>query len=71
MPVALESTNRFLNTREWGTFLAAAQSAASCPSVVKAVRAGRAWLSDSAAKTSSWLLIDGSLVAGARKTLGI
>jgi hypothetical protein len=38
---------------------------------VKAVRAGRAWLSDSAAKTSSWLLIDGSLVAGARKTLGI
>ena len=71
MRVALESTNRFLNTREWRTFLAAAQSAASYPSVVKAVQAGRAWLSDSAAKTSSWLLIDGSLVAGARKTLGI
>ncbi|HEY3851585.1 MAG TPA: hypothetical protein VGL87_11470 [Steroidobacteraceae bacterium] len=71
MPVVLESTNKFLNTREWRTFLAAAQSAASYPSVVKAVRAGRAWLSDSAAKTSSWLLVDGSLVAGARKTLGI
>lgn len=71
MPVVLESTNKFLNTREWRTFLAAAQSAAAYPSVVKAVRAGRAWLSDSAAKTSSWLLVDGSLMAGARKTLGI
>jgi hypothetical protein len=61
MPVdVLESTNKFLNNREWRTFLAAAQSAASYPSVLKAVRAGQAWLSDSAAKTSSWLLIDGS-----------
>jgi hypothetical protein len=71
MPVVLESTNKFLNDRDWRTFLAAAQSAASCPSVLRAVQAGQAWLSDSAAKTSSWLLVDGTLVTGARKTLGI
>ena len=71
MPVVIESTNKFLNDRDWRTFLTAAQSAASCPSVLKAVKAGQAWLGDSAAKTSSWLLVDGTLVTGARKTLGI
>lgn len=71
MPAVLERTNKFLNNREWRTFLAAAQSAASYPSVLRAVRAGQTWLSDSAAKTSSWLLIDGTLVTDARKTLGI
>ena len=40
------------------------------PSVINAVKASQAWLSGGAAKTYSWLLVNGSLVAGARKTLG-
>jgi len=65
------NANPFLNSREWRTFLAAAQCAAAYPSVITAVKASHAWLSGSAAKTYSWLLINGNLVAGARKTLGI
>ncbi|MGD0490353.1 MAG: hypothetical protein ABSC32_02295 [Steroidobacteraceae bacterium] len=71
MPVADEKTNKFLNSREWRTFLSAVQSAASYPSVLKALREGQAWLSESAANTSGWLLADASLASGARKTLGI
>ncbi len=71
MPPANPSGNKFLNSREWRSFLAAAQSAAVTPSVINAVKASQAWLSGGAAKTYSWLLVNGSLVAGARKTLGI
>jgi hypothetical protein len=64
-------TNPFSNCREWRSFLAAAQCAAAYPSVMTAVSASRAWLSGSAARTYSWLSVNGNLVAGARKTLGI
>ncbi len=78
MPPANSMGNKFLNSREWRSFLAAGQSAAAAtPGVINAVRASqawltsRAWLSGGAAKTYSWLLVNGNLVAGARKTLGI
>ena len=71
MTITGEKTSKFVNSREWRTFLIAVQSAASYPSVMKAVRAGQAWLSESAAKTSGWLLVDDSLTTGSRKTLGI
>jgi hypothetical protein len=63
--------NKFLNSREWRSFLTAAQSAAAYPSVINAVRVSHAWLSGGAAKTDSWFVVNGNLVAGARKTLGI
>ena len=63
--------NKFLNAREWRSFLTAAQSAAAYPSVIYGVKASQAWLSGGAAKTYSWLLVNGSLVSGPRKTLGI
>ena len=80
MPIAFEKTNKFLNSREWRTFLSAASSA-SCPGVVRAVRAGHAWLSGGAPGSpgaaspsdthSGWLLIEGSLVTEPGETLGI
>jgi hypothetical protein len=63
--------SKFLNSREWRSFLTAAQSAAAYPSVITAVKASQAWLSGGAAKTYGWLMVNGNLVAGARKTLGI
>jgi hypothetical protein len=71
MPPADAIGNKFLNSREWRSFLTAAQSAAANPSMINAVKASHAWLSGGAAKTYSWLLVNGNLVAGARKTLGI
>jgi hypothetical protein len=62
-----EKTSKFLNCRDWRSFLAAAQSAVAYPSV--AVKASHAWLSGRAANTYRWLLVNGDLVA--RKTLGI
>ena len=71
MQLANPMGNKFLNSREWRSFLTAAQSAATYPSVINAVKVSHAWLSGGAAKTYSWLLVNGNLVAGARKTLGI
>jgi hypothetical protein len=71
MPQANPMGSKFLNSREWRSFLAAAQSAASCPGVLSAVRASHTWLRGGAADTYRWLLVNGNLVAGARKTLGI
>jgi hypothetical protein len=77
MAIAPDKTNKFLNSREWRTFLSAAQSAATYPSVIRAVKAGqawlseRAWLNESAVKTSGWLLVDSSLATGPGKTLGV
>jgi hypothetical protein len=65
------NTNKFLNCREWRTFLAALQGPSAHPSMISALRASQAWLGGSAAKTYGWLLVNGNLVAGARKTLGI
>jgi hypothetical protein len=71
MSITIEKTSKFVNSREWRTFLSAVQSATPYPSVMKALRAGQAWLSESAAKTSGWLLDDDSLTTGPHKTLGI
>jgi hypothetical protein len=80
VPIAFEKTNKFLNSREWRTFLSAASSA-SYPGVVRAVRAGQAWLSGGAcgapqaasasATHSGWLLVEGTLVTNPGETLGI
>ena len=76
MPIALEKSNKFLNSREWRSFLSAASSA-SYPNVVRAVRAGQAWLSRGAsgaatgATNSGWLLVEASLVTDPGETLGI
>jgi hypothetical protein len=43
MPIPSRKTNKFLNSREWRTFLGATQAAGS-PSMARAVRAGQAWL---------------------------
>jgi hypothetical protein len=49
--------NVFLNRRDWGTYLAALQSAAAYPTkVMKAVRTGQAWFSDGASHASTWLM---------------
>jgi len=63
--------SKFLNSREWRSFLAAAQCASAYPSMINAVRASHAWLSGGAANTFGWLVINGNLIAGARKTIGI
>jgi hypothetical protein len=70
MPLANPMGNKFLNSREWHSFLSAAQSAAAHPSVINAVKLSHAWLSGGAATTYRWLLVNGNLVAGARRTLG-
>jgi hypothetical protein len=77
MTDAPDKTNKFLNSREWRTFLSAAQSAATCPCVQRAVKAGQAWLSErgwlseSPVKASGWRFVDGTLPAGPHKTLGV
>jgi hypothetical protein len=70
MPPAKPLGHKFLNSREWRSFLTAAQSATAYPSVINAVKASHAWLSGGAAKTYSWLLDNDNRVVGARKTLG-
>ena len=65
--------NRFLNCREWRTFLVAV--AVAYPGVMAAVQASQAKVSGYAAKTYGRLLIqgalaEGALIAGAGKTLG-
>jgi hypothetical protein len=67
----ISNANKFLNCREWRSFLNSAERPGPCPSVVAAVKAGRAWLTGDAATSYSWLPVNGNLVAGARKTLGI
>ena len=71
MPPANHMASKFMNSREWRSFLTAAQSATAYPDVINAVKASHAWLSGGAAKTYSWLLVNGNLVALARKTLGV
>jgi len=49
--------NAFLNRRDWGSHLAALQSAAAYPTkVMEAVRSGHAWFSDGATQASTWLM---------------
>lgn len=70
MPAANPRGNKFLNSREWRSFLTAAHSAAAYPSVINAVKASHAWLSGGAAQPYGWVLVNGNPVAGACKTLG-
>jgi hypothetical protein len=46
----------FVNRRDWGSYLAALQNAATYPKVMEAVRSGQAWFSDGAAQASTWLI---------------
>ena len=52
---------KFSNPRQWRDFVSAVQESVtypcsvSYPMVLDAVRSGRAWFSDSAARASSWL----------------
>jgi len=46
----------FVNRRDWGSYLAALQSAATYPKVMEAVRSGQAWFTDGAAHASTWLM---------------
>jgi hypothetical protein len=48
--------NAFVNRRDWGSYLAALQSAATYPKVMEAVRSGQAWFTDGAAQASTWLI---------------
>jgi hypothetical protein len=45
----------FLNRRDWGSYLAALQSAANYPKVMEAVKSGQAWFTQGASQASSWL----------------
>jgi hypothetical protein len=68
---AEESVTKFSNARDWASFLTAAQCAVVGPSLATALQAGHEWLSGGAERTYRWLFVDGTLIAGARKTLGI
>jgi hypothetical protein len=70
MPDFNRKLGKFLNSREWCTFLAAVQSAGTLPTVKDAVKSSQVWFSEGAARTSKWLLANGRLVAGS-KTLWI
>lgn len=58
---ARSSAGKFLNSREWRTFLSAMQCAVPGPKVINAVKSSHAWFIDGAAKTSNWLLAGGGL----------
>jgi antibiotic biosynthesis monooxygenase (ABM) superfamily enzyme len=76
MTMASEKTNKFLNSREWRTFLSAGQAAASYPTVMRTLKAGQAWLSqawasDTPTKSSARLIVEQSLAPVPGETLGI
>jgi hypothetical protein len=78
MPVTVPKTSKFLNSREWRSFVGTARAAASYPSVMRAVRAGQAWLAGGPAataplvgSTTGWLLADGSDLADPAETVRI
>jgi hypothetical protein len=62
-----ETKATFLNRRDWGSYLAALQSAtvyprvldSVYPKVLEAVNSGCAWFTEGAAHASNWL-VDGS-----------
>ena len=51
--------SNFSNNRQWRDFAAVVQTSVTCavtyPKVIGALRSGRAWFSDGAARASSWL----------------
>ncbi len=46
----------FLNRRDWGSYLAALQSATAYPKVLEAVNSGCDWFTEGAAQASNWLV---------------
>jgi hypothetical protein len=70
MPIALATTNKFLNCREWRSFLKAAELPSPYPSVAAAMRAGRDWLTGGATTSYSWLMVNGNPASGSSETLG-
>ena len=46
----------FLNRRDWGSYLAALQSAATYPKVLGAMKSSRDWFTQGASQASSWLV---------------
>ena len=46
----------FLNRRDWVSYLAALQSAATYPKVLEAVKSSRDWFAQGATRASSWLV---------------
>jgi len=46
----------FVNRRDWGSYLAALQNAATYPKVMEVVRSGQAWFTDGAVQASTWLM---------------
>jgi hypothetical protein len=46
----------FLNRRDWGSYLAALQSAANYPKVMEAVKSGQAWFTEGASQASTWFV---------------
>jgi len=52
---------KFLNARDWRSFLTAIQCSVSDAKMVEALRSSPAWFLDGAARTSNWLLSSGLL----------
>jgi hypothetical protein len=62
----------FSNDRQWQDFVTVVHDSVTCavtyPKVIGALRSGRAWFSDGAARASSWL--DAQIVALETLSLG-
>jgi hypothetical protein len=50
------SNNSFSNRRDWVSYLAALQGAATYPKVLEAVKTSRDWFTQGASQASSWLV---------------
>lgn len=71
MPIAIATTNKFLNCREWRSFLEASELPSPYPSVAAAMRAGREWLIGGAATTYGWLMVNGNSASSGSDTLKV
>ena len=75
MAIAAGKTSKFLNSREWRTFVGAGRSAASYPTVMRTLKAGQAWLSEAWASESAVKTVGGVedllVLAGPGETLRI
>ncbi len=50
------SKHSFSNRRDWVSYLAALQSAATYPKVLEAVKTSRDWFTHGASQASNWLV---------------
>jgi hypothetical protein len=51
---------KFLNCRDWRSFVTTVQCAVSYPKAGRAAKSNPFWVRDRAARTASWLMIGGS-----------